>query len=310
MTSRLSLFKRRIEFDFEESQALILFGPRKTGKTTLLHKRFPQATFFDLLKTEMRARFQIKPSLLREMVLENPKNTYILDEIQKVASLLDEVHWLLENTEARFILCGSSIRKLKYGAANLLGGRALRMDLFPLVFIEIPHFDLNRAINHGLIPQHYLAKNPARFLRAYVEQYIQEEIIEESRLRNLPAFQRFLEVAALMNGELLNYANVAADCGVSPKTVREYYQILEDTLLGFALNPWVNVKTRKLIETAKFYLFDTGLIRHLKGLESVPEKTVEFGNFFETFLVHEVRAYLHYKYKDYKCRLTQNVQSE
>jgi predicted AAA+ superfamily ATPase len=207
---------------------------------------------------------------------------------------------LVENTKSKFILCGSSPRKLKRGAANLLGGRAVRIDLFPLVFAEIKDFDLNTALNSGLIPQHYLSKNPNRFLKAYVEQYLQEEIVEESQIRKLQSFHRFLEVAALMNGELLNYAKVGADCGVSPKTVREYYQILEDTLIGFTLHPWTRVKTRKLIETSKFYLFDTGVVRQLKGLAEVPPKTKEYGNLFETFIINEIRAYLSYKESNLK----------
>lgn len=237
---------------------------------------------------------------MREYVLEKNQPLVILDEIQKVPELLDEVHWLIENTDTRFILCGSSPRKLKRGAANLLGGRALRVDLFPLVSAEIGGFDLDRAVNSGLIPQHYLSKSPERFLKAYVEQYLQEEIIEESRIRKLQSFHRFLETSALMNGELLNYAKVGSDCGVSPKTVREYYQILEDTLLGFTLNPWVKVKTRRLIETAKFYLFDTGVIRYLKGLSHVEDKTKDFGNFFETFVIHEIRSYLSYTHSSLK----------
>jgi predicted AAA+ superfamily ATPase len=233
-------------------------------------------------------------------VLAKKPKIVILDEVQKVPELLDEVHWLIENTETQFILCGSSPRKLKRGAANLLGGRALRMDLFPLVTAEIENFDLHHALQSGLIPQHYLSKNPDRFLKSYVEHYLQEEIIEESQIRKLQSFYRFLETAALMNGELLNYAKVAADCGVSPKTVREYYQILEDTLIGFSLNPWTKVKTRKLIETAKFYLFDTGIIRHLKELPQVQPKTREYGNFFETFLINEIRAYIRYSSSNIK----------
>jgi len=295
MTSRLSsTIRRRCQLDFDEAQALILFGPRKTGKTTLLAQRYPDALKYDLLLTEIRAELKIRPSLLREMVLERKPELVILDEIQKVPELLDEVHWLIENTETKFILCGSSSRKLKRGAANLLGGRALRVDLFPLVSAEIGDLNLQKGIHAGMIPQHYLSRNPDRFLKAYVDQYIQEEIIEESQIRKLQSFYRFLETAALMNGELLNYAKVGSDCGVSPKTVREYYQILEDTLIGFSLLPWTNVKTRKLIETAKFYLFDTGVIRHLKELPQVPNKSREFGNFFETFLINEIRAYIAY----------------
>ncbi len=300
MISRLSSLQRYCPLDFDESQALVIFGPRKTGKTTLLGQKFPRALRYDLLMSDVRAEFKINPSLLRQQVLARSPKLVILDEIQKVPELLDEVHWLIENTKTRFILCGSSPRKLKRGAANLLGGRALRTDLFPLVYTEISDFDLGKALNSGLIPQHYLSRNPDRFLKAYVEQYLQEEIIEESRIRKLQSFHRFLETSALMNGELLNYAKVGSDCGVSPKTVREYYQILEDTLIGFTLNPWSRVKTRKLIETAKFYLFDTGIIRYLKGLPPVPAKTSEFGNLFETFLIQEIRAYLAYTHSSLK----------
>ncbi|MBL7668893.1 MAG: ATP-binding protein [Bdellovibrionaceae bacterium] len=295
MASRLSSFKRTLRIDIRESRSAILYGPRKVGKTTFLRINFSKSILIDLLKSDLRASFQINPSRLREMVLEQPSALYILDEIQKVPTLLEEVHWCLENTTARFILCGSSARKLKRGSANLLGGRAFKYELFPLTSEEVPDFDLVKAINHGCIPQHYTSKNPQKFLKSYVEQYIQEEIIEESQIRKLASFQRFLQVAAQMNGELLNFANVGADCGVSGKTVREYYQILEDTLLGFTLSAWVKVKTRKLIETSKFYLFDTGVIRYLKELDFISVKTVEFGNSFETLLINEVRAYLSYR---------------
>lgn len=299
-SSRLSSIGRICPLEFDDAQALILLGPRKTGKTFLLKRRFPDARRLDLLMSEVRARYSLKPSLLREETLQDKPELVILDEVQKVPELLDEVHWLLENTQTRFILCGSSPRKLKRGAANLLGGRALRIDLFPLVSAELDDFDLTQALNSGFIPQHFLSRNPDRFLKAYVEQYLQEEIIEESYVRKLQSFHRFLEVAGLMNGELLNFANVASDCGVSPKTVREYYQILEDSLMGFSLEPWSKVKTRKLIQTSKFYLFDVGVIRQLRGLPRLSPRTTEFGNLFETFIIQEVRAYLSYKYSNLK----------
>jgi predicted AAA+ superfamily ATPase len=160
--------------------------------------------------------------------------------------------------------------------------------------------DLTRALKSGFIPQHFLSKSPDRFLKAYVEQYLQEEIFEESQIRKLQSFHRFMEVAGQMNGELLNFANVASDCGVSPKTVREYYQILEDSLMGFTLAPWSKVKTRKLIQTSKFYLFDVGVIRQLRGLPALSARTTEFGNLFETFIIQEIRAYLSYKYSNLK----------
>lgn len=294
MTSRLSSYKRALKIDLSESRSAILYGPRKVGKTTFLKLNFPKAVVIDLLKSEVRAEFQIHPEKLRQVVLENPDKLYIIDEIQKTPQLLDEVHWCLENTEAQFILCGSSARKLKRGAANLLGGRAFKYDMFPLTTKEIPDYDCDRIIQNGSIPQHYNSKNAQKFLKSYVDQYLQEEIIEESKIRNLASFNKFLQVAALMNGELLNYANVGSDCGVSGKTVREYYQILEDTLLGFTLQPWAKVKTRKLIETAKFYLFDVGVIRYLKGISHIPAKTFEYGNSFETLMINEVRAYISY----------------
>lgn len=316
MNSRLSSSKslqisRILNLDFDEAHAILLFGPRKSGKTTLIKQRFPNAKVFDLLLSEVRIPFTLNPSLLKQYVLENPDQIFVIDEIQKVPALLDEVHWLLENTSAKFILCGSSARKLKRGASNLLGGRAYRYDLFPLVYKEAPNFDLIKAINHGLLPQHYLSLNTNKLLRSYVDQYLQEEIIEESNIRKLPSFYRFLEVAALMNGELLNYANVGSDCGVSGKTVREYYQILEDTFLGFTLNPWTKIKKRNLIETAKFYLSDTGVLRTLKGVGHLLPKTSEFGNAFETLLINEIRAYLHYKSSNLKIsfwRTTSNFE--
>ena len=229
--------KRIRRLDFEDARAIILFGPRKTGKTALLRALYPKAKLYDLLLFDLRTELTLHPSHLREWVLAEKPAVILIDEIQKVPELLNEVHWIIENTETRVILCGSSPRKLKRGAANLLGGRAFQVDLFPLVYPEIPDLDIERILNHGLIPQHYLGKSPDRFLKAYINQYLQEEIIGESRSRKLQAFHRFLEVAALMNGELLNYANVASDCGVSAKSIREYYQILTDTLLGFPLNP-------------------------------------------------------------------------
>jgi len=158
--------------------------------------------------------------------------------VQKVPALLDEVHWCLENTKTKFIMCGSSARKL-------------------------------RILNHGLVPKHYLEAKPERSLKSYVLDYLEEEINAEALVRNLPSFARFLEAVSLTHGQLINYANIARDCGVSPKTVREYYQILEDTLLGHTLPPWRKSRQRRLIETAKFYLFDVGVVRALSGMRII-----------------------------------------
>ncbi len=297
MNSRLSEFPRTLKIDLGEHNAAFLWGPRKVGKTTLLRQRFRNATYYDLLDTKLKTRLLLQPSLLREEVLGRKDKVVIIDEVQKVPALLDEVHWCLENTRARFVLCGSSARKLKRGAANLLGGRAWRYELFPLTTAEIGDCEIERIVNHGLIPAHFLQRNPDRSLRSYVLDYLEEEIHSEALTRNVPAFARFLDAATLTHGQLLNYANVARDCGVSAKTVREYYQILEDTLVGHTLQPWKKSKSRRLIETAKFYLFDVGIVRALSGMRRIEPGTEEFGRAFEHFLIEELRAFLSYTEK-------------
>lgn len=240
----------------------------------------------------------LDPSVLRKEVLAQKYPLVIIDEIQKVPELLDEIHWCIENTKTRFILCGSSARKLRHGAANLLGGRAWRFELFPLTTEEILTCDLERAINHGMLPDHYLAEKPDQLLKGYTSDYLQEEIRAEALVRDVPAFARFLEAVAATHGQLVNYSNIARDCGVSSHTVREYYQILEDTLLGHRLPPWKKSQSRRLIETEKFFLFDTGVVRTLKGISRIEPQTDEFGRAFEHLLIEEVRAYLSYSTKD------------
>ncbi len=279
-------------------KAAFLWGPRKTGKTTLLRQQFPDAAWYDLLKTDLKTKLLLQPSLIREEILARRPSWVVIDEVQKVPALLDEIHWCLENTKTRFVLCGSSARKLHHGAANLLGGRACRYELFPLTTSEIPSPDLSRILNHGLLPEHYLSNRPDPLLKGYVVDYLNEEIMAEALTRNVPAFARFMDSVAVNHGGLLNYANVARDCGVHAKTVREYHQILEDTLLGHRLQPWRRSRSRRLIETEKFYLFDVGLVRSLKGLREIQEGTDEFGRAFEHFLIEEVRAYLSYSEND------------
>lgn len=304
MNYRLSCFKRELKIKFTEnpitkSAAVFLWGPRKTGKTTLLKQQFGGDYWIDLLDTKKQAEFKLSPGLLREVVLSEKPKKVIVDEIQKVPALLDEIHWLLENTSTKFILCGSSARKLKKGAANLLGGRAIRYELFPLVSTEIPAFDLHKALSSGLLPVHYLLKDPKKSIKSYILEYLNEEIINEALVRNIPAFSRFLQIVALTHGQLLNYANVASDAGVSAKTVREYYEILRDTLLGHELAPWRKRKNRRLIETSKFYLFDVGIANHLSGITEVHEGSDFFGRAFEHFMIEEIRAFLSYSDKDF-----------
>lgn len=304
MSQRISEIKRVLQVStvpnpLKGSSAAFLLGPRQTGKTTLLKQLFPKARYFDLLDTALAAELTVRPRLLRERLLAKPPDTVVIDEIQKVPDLLEEVHFLLENTSIRFILCGSSARKLKRKSKNLLGGRAVEHHLLPLSWWEIPEFDLQRMLNHGGLPTHYLVDTPAPLLRSYVNTYIKEEIIDESLTRNIPSFSRFLEIVGLTHGRQLNFANVARESGVSASTVRNYYQILKDTLLGFELAPWRKSRKRRLVETAKFYLFDIGVANQLNPeLGRVDEGTDAYGRAFEHFVINEVRAYLSYRQRD------------
>ena len=277
------------------SGAAFLWGPRQSGKTTLLNHRYPDALRLDLLQTDAGASFTVRPALLREKVLAERPSLVVIDEIQKVPALIDEVHWLLENTPVKFILCGSSARKLKRAAHNLLGGRAVDHQLFPLTSAEIGAVDLLRMLNQGGLPVHYLSDDPGPLLRAYLNSYLKEEIIAESATRNVPAFAHFLETVALSHGQQLNFANAARESGVSAATVRNYYQILKDTLMGFELPPWRRTRKRRLVESSKFFLFDIGVANALHpDAPAISPGTDLFGRCFEHFILNEIRAYLAY----------------
>jgi predicted AAA+ superfamily ATPase len=256
------MYIRKQIFSGSDNESLFLWGARQTGKSTLLKSIFPDSLWFDLLQSDVFERLQRHPAQLREVVLADTRKTpVIIDEIQRIPDLLNEVHWLIENNRSRFILTGSSPRKILRSGANLLGGRALRYELFPLIGQEIPDFDLLRAINNGLLPKHYLSTNPRKLISSYIGSYLKDEILAEAKIRNIVSFSRFLETAAFSNGEIVNYTNIASDCGVSANTVREYFQILEDTLIGRFLTSFQKRPKRKVILSPKFYFFDT--IRHL-----------------------------------------------
>lgn len=281
------------------SSATFLWGARKTGKTTTIHQQFPEIKTYDLLDTKLKQRLRENPNILRQEVLANQYSQILIDEIQKVSELLDEVHWLIENCSIDILMCGSSARKIKTSESNLLGGRAIKYELFPLVTAELSeeHLDLNLILNRGLIPSHFLSESYLDFFDSYTADYLENEIAQEARIRNLSNFSRFIKVAGITNGQLLNYSKVASECGVSATTVREYYQILKDTLLGFELSPWDKRKERRLIETSKFYFFDCGLASYLRNVTPVVAGTDVWGHAFEHFLIQEVRAYLKYRKK-------------
>lgn len=289
------MIERICKFDSELDDSIFLFGARQTGKSTILRQQFPKAVYIDLLDTELKGRFQRRPGLLYEMLADKAAGTLvIIDEIPEVPELLNEVHRLISERQLVFILCGSSARKLKRKGYNTLGGRAYPVYLFPFVSAELDDFDLQKAINYGMLPPHYLAKNPTRRLSAYIDVYLTEEIKEEALVRNLSAFQRFLEVAALTDGEIINLQNIAQDCGVSANTVAGYFDILEDTLVGFRLPAYTKTMKRRLVQAPRFYYFDVGVANHLLHRRNLVRGTSEYGHAFEHLVVQELRAYLSY----------------
>ena len=281
-------------------ESLFLWGARQTGKSTLLKALFPDSLWIDLLHSDIFERFSRNPSLIREMMIAaGPGKTVVIDEIQKVPGLLDEVHWLIENMKSRFILSGSSPRKILRSGANLLGGRALRYELFPLVSQEIPDIELTRALSNGMLPKHYLSDNSRRRLSAYVGNYLRDEILAEARVRNVTSFSRFLEIAAFSNGEMVNYSNIAAECGISAPTVKEYFQILADTLTGRFLPSFQKRPKRRVILAPKFYYFDVGIAGYLLKRGKIELGSEAMGNAFEHFIYQEIYAHCNYSGFDY-----------
>lgn len=290
------MIERICPIDSGLTDSIFLFGARQTGKSTLLHQKFPDAVYVDLLDTSIKGRFRRRPALLYEMLRDKDNGTLvIIDEVPEVPELLDEVHRLMSEKALVFILCGSSARKLKRRGYNTLGGRAYPVYLFPFVSAEIPDFDLQHAVSYGMLPPHYLAKNPQHRLSAYIDVYLKEEIKEEALVRNLNAFQRFLEVAALTDGEIVNLNNIAQDCGVSANTVAGYFDILEDTLLGFRVPAYTKVAKRRLVQAPRFYYFDVGVANHLLHRRELVRGTAEYGHSFEHLVIQELRAYLAYR---------------
>lgn len=289
------MLPRKINFQEAENESVFLWGARQTGKSTLMKMLFPEVRYIDLLKSDEFARYSRRPALLREELSLLPENELvIIDEIQKLPALLDEVHWLISNHHLRFIMSGSSARKMRRSGVNLLGGRAIRKHLYPFVSAEIPDFNLVKACNNGMLPRHYLVDNPANRLHAYVRDYLQQEIKAEALIRNLNTFTRFMEVAALSNGEILNYNNIASECGVSAPTVKEYFSILEETLIGYIIPAFTRNVKRRVTQSPKFYYFDVGVANFLLKRAALSPGSPEFGHAFEHFIIQELIAYVGY----------------
>ncbi len=294
------MYKRLQQFRGLGTESCFLWGPRQSGKSTLLKMLFQNSPYYDLLLSDEFERLNRKPSLLREELLADyPSCPVIIDEVQKIPQLLDEIQWLIVNKKIQFILCGSSARKLKRGSGNLLGGRAIRYELFPLVSQEITNFDLMQALNHGLLPKHYLSDHSELLGRSYVGDYLKEEIAAEALTRNVPAFARFLEAASFSNGEVVNFINIARECGVSGPTVKEYFQILVDTLLARFVPAFQKKPKRRVIQAPKFYLFDVGIANALLKRGNIAQGSEIFGRAFEHFILQEIIAHSHYSGLEY-----------
>jgi predicted AAA+ superfamily ATPase len=288
-------YKRRLSLP---STTLFLWGPRQTGKTTLLKATFPDAYRIDLLKTDELVRLKQAPSLLREeLALIDAGRIIVIDEIQKMPQLLDEVHYLIQEESRSFALCGSSARKVCQGHANLLGGRALRFELLGLSSVEIgADFSLEKALNAGGLPNHYLQSDHKSFIRSYVTTYLKEEILAESLVRNFPAFSDFLRLAALSDSEIISYSNIARESGVATSTVRDYFSVLEDTLLGAFVPAFTSRPKRRVIHAPKFYFRDIGVVNHLARRGDLLPGSSDYGKAFENWIFHELSV--HSRYSD------------
>lgn len=292
------MYKRVFDIKGKLDEGMFLLGARQTGKSTLLKERFKGSIYYDLLDPDVRKAFKRNPNSLKEALWDKPAGTLVIvDEVQKVPELLDVVHSLMVDKGLWFVLSGSSARKLKRSGANTLGGRAIPETLYPLVWPEVTDFQIDRAVQNGMIPRHYMVENATKRLSGYVKVYLDEEIREEGEVRELDAFERFMEVAAFSDGEMLNYTNIASDCGVSAKTVKSYFQILYDTLIGYEIPAFRKEIKRKVVQAPKFYYFDVGLANYLMGRHSLKRGTDDYGHAFEHYVMQEIIAYKGYNDK-------------
>ena len=281
-------------------RSVFLFGPRQTGKSTYVQRQLADtvAVSFSLLAQGLLTSVLADPTRIRrEIEARNLRDTVIcIDEIQKCPALMDEVHLMIEERGIRFLLTGSSARALRSKGVNMLGGRGSDRVFHPFSWVELrDRFSLDRAINHGLLPPHYLSDEPDEELASYVDRYLTEEIAAEGLARSLPRFARFLQTAATTNAQMINYSNVARDAQVPRQTVVQWYEVLRDTLIAFELPAWPRTVKRKAIETAKFYFFDTGVVRALRRLPGVTDASADFGEFFEHYVLLELRAWIDYR---------------
>ncbi len=289
------MYNRALRLPTPPKRSFFLWGPRQTGKTSLLEATYPGATFISLLRNDEMTSLKARPSLLRERVRDLKAKFVIIDEVQKVPELLDEIHYMIEKDRVHFGMCGSSARKLKRSHANLLGGRALRFELFGLTSQELgPDFNLTQILNRGTLPAIYQDDDYALLQKAYGADYLKEEIFDEGLVRKLAPFSQFLEFAALGDTEALSLESFARDVGISGPTVKSYFEILNDTLIGRFLPAYTHRSKRKVARAPKFYFSDVGVVNHFAQRGELRPKSELYGKAFENWVHHELRAYLAY----------------
>lgn len=294
----MTTIERYLNLNLPAGQSAFLWGPRKAGKSTYLRQKYPESPYYDLLDSSVYLRLLDAPyTLQEELALIPPENRHhpvIIDEAQKIPLLLDEVHRMIESMKPlSFILCGSSTRKLRRSGANFLGGRAWRYTFTPLVFPELTDFNLLTIFKTGLLPSHYLNPSMAsRSIQSYIQDYLLQEIQNEAMIRNFRSFARFLEIMVYSHGEIINYVNIAQDCGVDSKTVRGYFEILQDMLLGSFVEPFSQNPERKIMTAhPRFYFFDVGIANHMAHRNIAELKGIEAGRAFEHYLFYELNSY-------------------
>lgn len=289
------MYARNIKlYPLLKESSYFLFGPRATGKSSLLKLEFKDFKIFNLLDSDTYDELLRRPKALSEKISTDDK-IVIIDEIQKLPDLLDEVHRLIEDKNIKFLLTGSSIRKLKSSGANMLGGRAREINLFPLTYSELSDFELYKYLNYGGLPIIWKSSSPEEDLEAYGRIYLIEEIKQEAHVRNYERFVRFMETMALSNGQEINYQTLASDSGVPVRTIESYIEILKDTLVAFELLPFLKSRNRKAVSRSKFYFFDCGVANYFSRRFNLTENHSDIGTAFEQFIILEIRAYISYR---------------
>ncbi len=291
-------YKRIIQTTRKNS--FFLFGPRGTGKTSWLKENFKKSLYFDLLDSATYRKLLAHPELLSDLIPDNFNNWIVIDEIQRIPELLNEVHRLIEGKDYKFILTGSSARKLRKKGINLLAGRAFTYEMHPLTAIELKKdFSLEKSLKFGHLPKAYTTDNPEEFLNSYIETYLKEEVAEEGLTRNLANFYRFLEVASFSQGEVLNLSEVAREADLKRDMVESYFNILEDLLIAVRIQVFNKRAKRVLLKRNKFYFFDVGIFRAIRPIGPLDTESELSGPALETLVLQELRAINHYKKLNY-----------